>query len=239
MIEEATETARRLVKERYPQARAAWLGGSVARGTATPTSDLDITVLLPGPPAPLRESLRYADWPVELFVHTEASLAHYCEKDRQRRQPSMMRLVGETVVLLDTDGSGAALQANAKAQLQAGPPPLSPHDLAMLRYKITDLLEDLIGADSNDVRTVVASLLWQDAATLLLTGANHWGGTGKGLLRELHAYDATHNTNYATALPAALRAATTGTSEPLITTTDSILEPYGGRLFAGFHLAGD
>ncbi|MDX6259043.1 MAG: hypothetical protein QOH84_731 [Kribbellaceae bacterium] len=236
---EAVEIARRLVKERYPQARAAWLGGSVAQGTATSTSDLDITILLPGPPAPLRESLRYADWPVELFVHTADSLAHYCEKDRQRRQPSMMRLIGETIVLLDTDGSGIRLQASGKAQLLAGPPPLSPHDIAMLRYKISDLLEDLIGADSNDVRTAVASVLWQEAATLLLTGAQHWTGTGKGLLHELHAYDATHATDFATSLPAALRAATTGSPELLITTTDSILKPYGGRLFAGFQLSGD
>jgi hypothetical protein len=239
MIEEAAETARRLVKERYPQARAAWLGGSVAQGTATATSDLDITVLLPGPPAPLRESLRYDDWPVELFVHTEQSLAKYCEKDRQRRQPSMMRLVGETIVLLDTDGSGAALQATGKAQLLAGPPPLSPQDIAMLRYKITDLLEDLIGANSNDVRTAVASLLWQEAATLLLTGAQHWTGTGKGLLRELAAYDATHTTKYAAALPAAFRDAATGTPTALITTVDTILKPHGGRLFAGFQLSGD
>lgn len=184
MFDEAVDLARQLVKERYPQARAAWLGGSVARGTATATSDLDITVLLPGPPAPLRESLQYDAWPVELFVHTETSLATYCEKDRQRRQPSMMRLVGETIILIDTDGSGARLQESGKAQILAGPPPLSDNELQMLRYKITDLLDDLIGADSNDVRTAIASILWQEAAALLLTGARHWTGTGKGLLRE-------------------------------------------------------
>jgi hypothetical protein len=239
MIEEAVAVARKLVEERYPEARAAWLGGSVARGTATPTSDLDITVLLPGPPAPLRESLRYADWPVELFVHTEDSLAHYCEKDRQRRQPTMMRLVGETIVLIDTDGSGARLQESGRAQVLAGPPPLSASDLAMLRYKISDLLEDLIGADSNDVRTAVAAVLWQDATTLLLAGAGHWTGHGKGLLRELSAYDATHNTDNATSLPAAVRAAGDGRPEAMITGVDSILEPYGGRLFAGFKLSGD
>lgn len=63
--------ARRLVTERFPDARAAWLGGSVARGQATLTSDLDVTVLLGRPPAPYRESLTYAGWPVEIFAHTE------------------------------------------------------------------------------------------------------------------------------------------------------------------------
>ncbi|WBQ06851.1 nucleotidyltransferase domain-containing protein [Kribbella sp. CA-293567] len=236
---EAVETARELVHQRYPEARAAWLGGSIARGTATSTSDLDITVLLAGPPAPLRESLRHAGWPVELFVHTEQSLAHYSEKDRLRRQPSMMRLVGETIALIDTDGSGARLQESCRAQILAGPPPLSPHDLAMLRYKVTDLLDDLIGADSNDVRTAVASVLWQEAATLLLTGADHWTGTGKGLLRELQSYDATHGTDYATTLPAAVRSAVNGDPAAMIAVVDAVLTPYGGRLFAGFHLSGD
>ncbi|WP_280273190.1 nucleotidyltransferase domain-containing protein [Nocardia wallacei] len=50
------ELAEQLVRERFPEARAAWLGGSMADGTATATSDLDITVLLAGPPAPYRES---------------------------------------------------------------------------------------------------------------------------------------------------------------------------------------
>jgi predicted nucleotidyltransferase len=154
LIDEAVEVARRLVAERFPQARAAWLGGSVARGAATSTSDLDITVLLSGPPAPMRESLRYADWPVELFVHTETSLAHYCRKDRDRRQPSMMRLVGESIILVDaTEVGGLAhrLQAECVAQVEAGPDALSEDELAMLKYRVSDLLEDLIGADSNDI----------------------------------------------------------------------------------------
>nr|WP_246462109.1 nucleotidyltransferase domain-containing protein [Nocardia transvalensis] len=72
------EVAEELVRDRFPDARAAWLGGSTATGTATATSDLDITVLLAGPPAPYRESLLYRDRPVELFVQTEASLEWFC-----------------------------------------------------------------------------------------------------------------------------------------------------------------
>ncbi|HEU4948859.1 MAG TPA: nucleotidyltransferase domain-containing protein [Kribbella sp.] len=239
MITGAVEVARRLVVERFPGARAAWLGGSVAKGVATATSDLDITVLLPGSPAPLRESIRYGGWPVELFVHTESSLAHYCRKDRDRRQPSMMRLVGETLILLDADGSAARLQAQCVAEVAAGPEALSADELSMLRYRISDLLEDLIGAEGNDVRVAVASLLWQEAAVLLLTGARRWSGTGKGLLRELAVFDAEHGTKHASALPDGLRAAASGDTGPLVHEVDEILAPYGGRLFAGFRLAGD
>jgi len=169
------DVARQLVAEHFPDARAAWLGGSVVRGNASPTSDLDITVLLDGRPAPMRKSLEYGGWPVELFVHTEKSLAYFADKDQQRRQPTMMRLVGESVVLLDADGSGARLQQACRAEVAAGPTPLTTAELDLLRYTITNLLDDLTDA-VGDERTAIASVLWQDAARLLLTGARHWSG---------------------------------------------------------------
>jgi len=233
MDEKAAEIARRLVVEQFPDARAAWLGGSVARGDASPTSDLDITVLLDGPPAPLRKSLEYGGWPVELFVHTEKSIAFYSGKDQQRRQPTMARLVGESVVLLDTDGSGARLQQACLAEVAAGPVPLSPDELDLLRYMITNLLDDLADASGN-IRTAICSVLWQDAARLLLTGAGQWSGTGKGLLREVMAYDESQGTDHATALMDGVRAE----DDRLVEEVDRILQPYGGRLFGGFELAG-
>ena len=232
------QVASELVAQRFPDARAAWLGGSVARGTATSTSDLDITVLLAGPPAPMRESLLHAGWPVELFIHTESSLTHYREKDRQRRRPTMMRLVGESTILLDTDGSGERLQASCLAEIAAGPPALCDTELNLLRYQVTDLLEDLLGAESNDVQTVLAAAVWQEAARLLLSGERHWTGTGKGLLREVEAYDALNDTHHAAALPAAVRAASDGKPDALRTEVDAILARHGGPLFAGFQLAG-
>jgi len=239
MVEVAAEVARRLVAEQYPRARAAWLGGSVVRGDASPTSDLDITVLLGGPPAPMRKSLEYDGWPVELFVHTEESLAYFCDKDRQRRQPTMMRLVGESVVLLDTDGSGVRLQQTCLEEVAAGPAALTVAELELLRYTITCLLDDLADAPTDDMRTAIASVLWQDAARLLLTGARRWSGTGKGLLKELHAYDELHGTDHAHALLTGVRAASSADTRSLIEATDAILDPYGGRLFAGFELAAD
>jgi predicted nucleotidyltransferase len=228
------DLARQLVLELYPEARAAWLGGSVVRGDASPTSDLDITVLLDGPPAPRRKSLEYGGWPVELFVHTEKSLRYFADKDQLRRQPTMMRLVGESVVLVDTDGSGARLQQECLAEVAAGPEPLSVEELNQMRYGITDMLDDLVGG-TDDVRLAISSVLWQEAARLLLTGSGHWSGTGKGLLRELKAYDVAHGTDHAAKLLDGVRAS----DDRLVVAVDDILAAYGGRLFSGFELAAD
>ncbi|MBT2511456.1 nucleotidyltransferase domain-containing protein [Streptomyces sp. ISL-98] len=50
--------ASRLVSARYPETIGAVLGGSAARGQSTPSSDLDITVLLPDHGMRRREVLR-------------------------------------------------------------------------------------------------------------------------------------------------------------------------------------
>ena len=232
------EAAGSLVAQRFPDAVAAWLGGSVARGEAGPTSDLDVTVLLPGPPAPFRESLRHGGWPVELFVHTRTSLEGYLDGDRGRRRPTLHRLVGESVVLLDTDGSGERLRASCAAGVLAGPPPLSADELASARYTVTDLLDDLVGARDAAEMLSVAATLWEPAGSLLLTGAGRWTGAGKGLLRELRAYDAQEGTSYADRLLAGLGAAAAGDADPLARVCQDVLDRHGGRLFEGHRLGG-
>jgi hypothetical protein len=111
---------------------------------------------------------------------------------------------------------------------------LTSTELDLLRYTITNLLDDLSDA-TGDERTAIASVLWQDAARLLLTGAHHWSGTGKGLLREVVAYDKAYGTEHAQALMHGVRT----DDNTLAEAVDRILATYGGRLFDGFELAAD
>lgn len=184
-LDAAVEQAANLVNSTFPDARAARLGGSVAAGTATASSDLDITVLLAGPPVPYRESLHDNGIPVELFVHTDESLAFYRGKDRTRRQATLAALVAESVVLLDRDGSGRQLRDECVAEIAAGPDPLLDNDIAAQRYLITGLLDDLTGTTDPDVTALLAGYLWDNATRLLLGIEGRWQGSGKGLLRAL------------------------------------------------------
>lgn len=237
-LDEVVATARALVAQRFPEARAAWLAGSVVSGEATPTSDLDITVLLPGPPAPFRESLVHEGWPVELFVHTQESVSHWIEKDLERRRPTLVRLISSGVVLLDTDGVGVALAEECAMILAGGPGRVSDADRDAVRYALTDLLDDL--ADGTDPVTVAALAFatWEQAAKLLLMLDGRWWGTGKWLVRELRERDAAHGTSYALRLHAALVSAIERDPVLLTVVAEEILEAAGGRLWAGYRVEG-
>lgn len=107
------EAATRLVAERFPDAAAAYLGGSVLTARRTATFDLDIVVLLDGPAAPFRETLRYEGWVVELFVQTRSSMRHYWDKDAAARRTPLLRMCAEGRVLVSRDGEVELLAAEA------------------------------------------------------------------------------------------------------------------------------
>ena len=236
--EDAQAAARTLVARRFPEARAAWLAGSVTTGTATATSDLDVTVLLAGPPAPFRESLHHGGWPVELFVHTVDSVEFWLVQDLRRRRPTLGRLIGQGVLLLDADGAGAALTERCREFLAAGPEPLTPADLDAQRYGLTDLLDDLADATDPALRAAVAVAVWQQAADLLLAVDGCWGGTAKWLVRELASYDAAHGTRFGPRLHDGLVHAVNGATSPLVEVVDEVLAGAGGRLWAGYRAGG-
>ncbi len=238
MAIDGVEVARQLVLQDFPQARAAWLGGSVALGMHTATSDLDITVLMPGPPAPYRLSMHCGRWPVELFVQTEQSLEHFRCEERDKRKPSTLRLVGHSHVLLDADGSGRRLQQSYANQLAWGPDPLTDQEIRSARYGITDLLDDLIGSSDAAERLLVAATLWKATADLLLTGNRCWTGSGKWLHRELDTFDQRAGTAYAARLSSAVRSVACDALEPMIEVVTEVLDHFGGRLFDGYKVGG-
>jgi hypothetical protein len=236
----ALDAARALLAERFPNAIQAWLAGSTTTGRATQTSDLDITVLRAGGEV-YRASVEYAGWPVELFVHTAASVEHFVAKDLQRRHPTMARLVATGVPLLGSDDTGSAGGAGVRRYcqqaLERGPGPVTPGELELMRYGLTDQLDDLTDAGPGPEASAVAIGVWAATAELALAVAETWSGTGKWLVRELQALDERDGTHLATALDTSLRDALTGERGSLISLADEVLQRCGGRRWAGLHRA--
>jgi len=237
-LEAATSSARTLVASRFPDALAAWLAGSVVAGTATATSDLDVTVLLAGPPAPFRESLRHDGWPVELFVHTAESVDLWLGRDRERRRPTLARLIGGGARLVDVGGAAEPVEQRCRDFLLAGPAPLTDSERDDLRYALSDQLDDLADASDPAIRAAVAIQVWQSTAELLLAERGCWWGTGKWLVRELTAYDRRFGTRYGPRLHGGLVTAIHGDPTLLVEAATEVLEASGGRLWEGYRVGG-
>lgn len=183
------DQARRLVRERFPDALAAVLAGSTARGRATAGSDLDIAVLVPDGAGTCRETLRFEGRLVELFVHTRAGLAELFAADVAARRAVLQDMYLDGFVLTDPAGEAARARALAGADLRQGPPPLPPEAVETKRYGLTDALDDLADAGDPFERLAVGAVVLADAADLLLDHHRAWRGGGKWLPRRLLAAD--------------------------------------------------
>jgi hypothetical protein len=223
------QDARDLVAERFPDALAAFLGAGALPARRTATSDLDVVIVLAGPPAPYRESLRWRGWPAETFVHDAASLELFFARDTARRRPTLARLIADGVVLSGREKNINQATERARLTLAAGPPPVSSAELDTHRYGLTDLLDDLAGSTDPGETAVIGWNVWTAAAELALVLAGHWSGTGKWLLRELRAADP----GLADRLVAAI-----GDPGRLTAVADSVLDLAGGRFWAGFRRSG-
>jgi hypothetical protein len=225
------EAAKAFVVVHFVDCLAALLGGSVARGDATATSDLDVVIITADPEVPYRESFVYAGWPVEAFVHSEASCLEFFQRDAARRRPSLPTMCAEALVLCDRAGIAGLLRREARALLERGPAPPSADEVDWQRYKLTDLVSDLGGARDRHEAFVTASELTTAAADLLLDLHGRWRGRGKWVLRALARELPTWEARLRRALDAF---AAEGDPVELIAFADAALELAGGRLFEGF-----
>jgi hypothetical protein len=225
------EAGRAFIEAEFPECRAAFLAGSVVRGEATATSDLDIVVITDREDAPYRESFLWDGWPVEAFVHNERSILDFFESDARRYRPSLQQMCAEGLVLRDIDGVGARTKEEARRQLDAGPEPLTPEELDRLRYTVTDLLDDFSGSVREEETYLIAHGLAEASVRLLLLGNGRWLGGGKWMLRALRAFDPVMANQLGGALKAFYKSEE---KAGLVAFAEVVLERMGGRLFEGF-----
>jgi hypothetical protein len=225
---EPLQAATDIVRERFPDAVAAFLGGTVLGPLRTPLSDLDIVVLRPEPAPVFRETVAYAGWTVELFVSTPATYRETVAREVAARRSPVLHMVGEGVVLAGAEAE--VIAAEARALIAAGPPPVTDAERDGVRYLVSDLLDDLRGAPDPAETAFVAIRAVDATARLALLTAGWWLGTGKWLGRRLREADpATHD-----ALVEGLRAATAGDIGPLVAAGEAVLAAAGGPLLVGY-----
>ena len=231
----ASAAAAEIANERYPAADLVILAGSVALGSATSTSDLDLVIVsLDDDNAPFRESFTSMGWPVEAFVQTPDSLRSFMRMESAERDRSTTRMVSTGIVIRDRASLAEALRTEALRMIQAGPPTAGEEELNQWRYGVTDGLDDVRGDPDGDETLLTAANLARGVAELHLMLRGAWLGSGKWLLRELRETDPL----FADRFVAAVRAYAGGDVAPLVRLAEDVLEESGGPMFDGYYSSG-
>jgi predicted nucleotidyltransferase len=189
MAEQApVDVANRYVRSAHPDAAAAALAGSVATGTTTETSDLDIVVLHTRRRANYAETIRFDGWLIESFVYDEESLHEWFDREAQQRRAVAIAMWAEGIPLTDGDAT-ADVQRVARERFVAGPAAFTPVELADRRYALSTALDDLEDARRMGEAYLTASDVFQRSAELLLGSNGRWQGASKWLLRRLDEFE--------------------------------------------------
>lgn len=223
--------AREIFAGRYNGARVVFLAGSVVRGEATPTSDLDLVVVYERLPHAYREAFLHAGWPVETFVHDPETLAHYFEADRRRGIPSLARMVSEGIEIPESSPFSGGLKRLASQLLEAGPPRWDKAELMTRRYRLSDWVDDIRHPRTPEELVASGTFLYADLADFFLLSRSLWTAHSKTIPRRLREVDAGFAQRFRDAFEALFAEKRQG---PVIALVEEVLQPFGGILFEGF-----
>ncbi|WP_274307261.1 nucleotidyltransferase domain-containing protein [Solibacillus daqui] len=229
---EPLKAARQFVEKYFPNCQAALLAGSVVRGEATTTSDLDIVIFDKEVKNPYRESFIEFEWPIEVFVHNLTSYKHYFAMDYERARSSLQKMLVEGFVVKD-DGIVEQIKKEAQQILENGPQHWSLQTIDAKRYFITDVLDDFIGCTTIHEELFIVNMLAELISEFILRTNDKWVGTSKWVFRLLKAHDEQIALQFFEAFNFYYE---TKDKTQIITFVDHVLEPFGGRLFEGFSM---
>ncbi|MFE7061984.1 nucleotidyltransferase domain-containing protein [Sutcliffiella sp. NPDC057660] len=226
------KAARQFIGKHFSNCQGALLAGSVVRGEATETSDLDIVIFDKRLPSSYRDSMFEFGWAIEVFVHNLTSYRYFIEMDCKVAKPSMARMISEGIILRD-EGILESIKKEAKDILEKGPEIWSEETVRTKRYFITDALDDFLGSKNRAEYIFIANTLADLVHEFVLRTNRQWIGSSKWIIRSLNRYDEKFTVEFVEAFDVFYK---TGEKNKVVKLVDKVLEPYGGRLFEEFSL---
>ncbi len=231
-METAIRAAKNFLSTFHPNCDAALLAGSVVRGQATATSDLDIILFDRKLIGSYRESLVEFGWPIEVFVHNLVSYKQFFASDCERARPTLPRMVSEGVILKDT-GIVEEIKREANELLAKGPERWPDATVDLKRYFISDALDDFQGAIERAEELMIANTLAELVSEFVLRTNGCWIGSSKWVMRSLKEWNEEFAARFFQSFDLFYRK---GIKTEVINLVDEVLSLHGGRLFEGFSI---
>jgi hypothetical protein len=181
------ELCESFIDQEFPAAEIAVIGGSTARGDRTPSSDVDLLIigddLFADEATSVAATYSFGGEVFEVFAYTHDGFSEWARRGIDQYRPVIVHMLVEG---REVRGGEAltALRGGWGETLAEGPI-VGEHEMAMRRYEITDLLDDLRDAVDDLERNVLAWSLFEKVAELMLLAERRWIGTGKYLPRRL------------------------------------------------------
>ena len=225
-------TIQKLIKERYPDAKAIFWAGSVSVNQGTSASDLDLVIVFEEVANAYREAFIYDGWPIDAFIHDLNTLRYFFEESRTGNGISglsYMILNGREVT------NPSAFLKNVKILAQevfnAGPATWDQEQINKERFLITDVMDDIKYPVGRDEQIASAAWLFEALGQFYFRSQNKWCASGKSIIRYLKSDNPDLALEFTQAFEGLFQ---TGHSAALELLVKKILEPYGGLFWNGF-----
>jgi predicted nucleotidyltransferase len=222
--------SQRLVKERFQNADAAFLSGSILSGENTPESDYDFVVVYQQLDCAFRESFIFEGRKIETFNHDLQTLLYFFEKI-DRRIPALASMIDQGLIVKNENGIADRVKALAHQLLILGPDPVLSEEIEDMRYKITDLCDDLKYPASYEESIAIAAKLYPVLADFFLRTRGYWSADGKMIPRAIRQIDPEFALKFNEAFRLLYQSEMT---YGVIKLAEELLEDYGGTLFDGY-----
>jgi predicted nucleotidyltransferase len=227
------ETAKDILRVRYPQASVAFVGGSFNRGEETAYSDIDLVVIFEKLDHAWRESFTHGGWLVEAFVHDPETLQWFFEHDAKNAAPILASMVSEGPIIPDGHILGDELRDVAKSIIRTGPIAWDGPTILEKRYLITNLVDDL-RAPRNAIEAAASiGALHEKLAEFYLRANRRWWAGDKHIPRKLEKADPELAARWNQIF---VQAWQSGDTREIILLAEEILKPHGGFLFNDYRL---
>ena len=184
----ALKDATSFVLTEFPQAVGVIVSGTIIRGRADPSSDLDIYVIhLAGFRQRIQQYFRGV--PAEIFVNPPKAIERYFHEEERDSRPLTAHMLATGHLIAATDPIVASILEAAKARLTKLP--TVPKDLVSSRYTLATLLEDAVDASARDKATsrMILPLAVEKLLRHLFLAAGRFQPRQKDLLREVGLLD--------------------------------------------------